>query len=152
MKRSMALRLRILLGILWIFLAGIWMVDEADAKLQVVTTTTMITDMVKEVGGEDVNVVGLMGPGVDPHLYKPAATDVTKLLKANVIFYNGLHLEGKMGDIFSQMANRGIAVYAVTASVPEEWLLRPEGFEGAYDPHVWFDPLIWSRCVDTVVT
>ncbi|MBT6790119.1 MAG: zinc ABC transporter solute-binding protein, partial [Verrucomicrobia bacterium] len=69
------------------------------AKLNVVTTTTMVTDMVKEIGGDRVNVVGLMGPGVDPHLYKPASDDVVKLQRAKVIFYSGLMLEGRMTDL-----------------------------------------------------
>ncbi|GIT38303.1 MAG: hypothetical protein Ct9H300mP7_2240 [Verrucomicrobiota bacterium] len=70
-------------------------------KLNVVTTTTMVTDMVKEIGGDRVNVVGLMGPGVDPHLYKPASGDVVKLQRAKIIFYSGLMLEGRMTDLFS---------------------------------------------------
>ena len=69
-------------------------------KMNVVTTSTMVTDMVKSVGGSRVSVVGLMGPGVDPHLYKPASGDVVKLQRAKVIFYSGLMLEGRMTDLF----------------------------------------------------
>ena len=123
----------------------------AAERLNVVTTTTMITDMVKRVGGDRIEVTGLMGPGVDPHLYKAAANDVARLSRAQVIFYTGLMLEGRMGDLFAQMARRGKKVYAVTESVPEDKLLEPESFEGHWDPHVWGDPTLWAACVDTVV-
>ena len=84
------------------------------AKMNVVATTTMVTDMVKEVGGDRVSVVGMMGAGVDPHLYKPASGDVVKLQRAKVIFYSGLMLEGRMSDLFFKMARAGKKVYAVT--------------------------------------
>ena len=77
------------------------------AKMNVVATTTMVTDMVKEVGGDRVSVVGMMGAGVDPHLYKPASGDVVKLQRAKVIFYSGLMLEGRMADLFFKMARAG---------------------------------------------
>jgi len=121
------------------------------AKLNVVTTTTMVTDMVKEIGGDRVNVVGLMGPGVDPHLYKPASDDVVKLQRAKVIFYSGLMLEGRMTDLFFRMARSGKMVYAVTESIPEKDRLEPPEFAGHWDPHVWGDPILWSKCVVTVV-
>ena len=121
------------------------------AKMNVVTTTTMVTDMVKEVGGDRVSVVGLMGPGVDPHLYKPASGDVVKLQRAKVIFYSGLMLEGRMSDLFFRMARSGKKVYAVTESIPEKDRLEPPEFEGHWDPHVWGDPTLWSKCIATVV-
>ena len=121
------------------------------AKMNVVTTSTMVTDMVKEVGGDRVSVVGLMGPGVDPHLYKPASGDVVNLQRAKVIFYSGLMLEGRMSDLFFRMARSGKKVYAVTESIPEKDRLEPPEFEGHWDPHVWGDPKLWSRCIATVV-
>jgi len=121
------------------------------AKMNIVTTTTMVTDMVKEVGGDRVNVVGLMGPGVDPHLYKPASGDVVKLQRAKVIFYSGLMFEGRMTDLFFRMARAGKMVYAVTESIPEKDRLEPSEFAGHWDPHVWGDPILWSQCVVTVV-
>jgi len=121
------------------------------AKLNVVTTTTMVTDMVKEIGGDRVKVVGLMGPGVDPHLYKPASGDVVKLQRAKIIFYSGLMLEGRMTDLFFRMARAGKLVYAVTESIPEKDRLEPPEFAGHWDPHVWGDPILWSNCVVTVV-
>ena len=121
------------------------------SKMNVVTTTTMVSDMVKEIGGDRVNVVGLMGPGVDPHLYKPASGDVVKLQRAKVIFYSGLMLEGRMTDLFFRMARAGKLVYAVTESIPEKDRLAPPEFAGHWDPHVWGDPILWSNCIVTVV-
>ena len=120
-------------------------------KMNVVTTSTMVTDMVKSVGGSRVSVVGLMGPGVDPHLYKPASGDVVKLQRAQVIFYSGLMLEGRMTDLFFRMSRAGKKVYAVTESIPEKNRLEPPEFEGHWDPHVWGNPSLWSKCVETVV-
>ena len=120
-------------------------------KINVVTTTTMVNDMVKEIGGDRVNVVGLMGPGVDRHLYKPASGDVVKLQRAKVIFYSGLMLEGRMTDLFFRMARAGKLVYAVTEPIPEKDRLAPPEFAGHWDPHVWGDPILWSNCIVTVV-
>ena len=111
----------------------------------------MVTDMVKEIGGDRVKVVGLMGPGVDPHLYKPASGDVVKLQRAKIIFYSGLMLEGRMTDLFFRMARAGKLVYAVTESIPEKDRLEPPEFAGHWDPHVWGDPILWSNCIVTVV-
>ncbi len=121
------------------------------AKPVVVTTTTMVTDMVKEVGGDDVTVIPLMGPGVDPHLYKPSARDIAQLRKADVIIYSGLMLEGRMADVFAKMARSGAKVYAVTEELDEATLLEPPEFEGHWDPHVWFDPQMWAACIPVVV-
>ena len=82
-------------------------------RLGVVTTTGMLADLAAQIGGEHVSVTGLMGPGVDPHLYKASAGDVTRLAGADVILYNGVHLEGKMADVFDRMRQRGIPAFAV---------------------------------------
>jgi manganese/zinc/iron transport system substrate-binding protein len=111
----------------------------------------MVTDLVKSVGGDRVEVQGLMGPGVDPHLYKATASDVQKLAQAEIIFYSGLVLEGKMQDLFSKMARSKKFVYPVTESIPVEQLLEPPQFAGHYDPHVWFEVPLWAKCVDTVL-
>ncbi|MEW6306647.1 MAG: zinc ABC transporter substrate-binding protein [Verrucomicrobiota bacterium] len=123
----------------------------AGPKIKVTTTVTMVTDLVKQVGGDRVEVQGLMGAGVDPHLYKATASDVAKLQNADAIFYVGLVLEGKMTDLFSKMARLKKHVYPVTEAIPEHQLLEPAEFEGHYDPHVWFDVTLWSKCVETVV-
>lgn len=118
--------------------------------INIVATTGMIADMVSEIGGDNVSVKGLMGPGVDPHLYKASAGDVALLSKADVIFYNGLHLEGKMAEIFEQMNKRGISTVAVTDGVDRDDLLAPPEFKGNYDPHIWFDVGLWSDTVGIV--
>ena len=118
-------------------------------KYRVVTTIGMITDIVKNVGGDHVEVIGLMGPGVDPHLYKASAGDVQKLSSARLIFYNGLHLESKMGDILAKMSGNAKTV-AVTDAVDRNLLLTPPEFEGQYDPHLWFDVMLWMKAVGKV--
>lgn len=124
---------------------------DASGKVRVVTTTTMVTDLVKQVGGDKVVVDGLMGAGVDPHLYKALASDITKLQRAEVIFYNGLLLEGKMQDVFAKMARTKRHVYPITEAIPQERLLEPPEMSGHYDPHVWLEVPLWSMCVDTIV-
>ena len=125
--------------------------DAVDKPLKVTATVTMVADLARSVGGERVAVETLMGPGVDPHLYKAAASDVTKLQQADVILYSGLLLEGKMQDIFTKLARTKRHVYPVTEAIPEERLLAPPEFAGHYDPHVWFDVPLWKLCIDTVV-
>ena len=119
-------------------------------KLKVVTTTTMIYDAVKQIGANRVQVEGLMGAGVDPHLYKPAASDVIKLTKADIVFYNGLALEGKMADLFSRLQKQGKPVYAVTETISKAKLLKPDGVQGHWDPHVWGDPDLWIECLSLI--
>lgn len=124
---------------------------EADEEsgLRVVTTTGMIGDVARAVGGNRVRVISLMGPGVDPHLYKASEGDVRRLARADVILYNGLHLESRMGEVLEAMDGR-IRTAAVAEAIPRERLLAPPEFAGAYDPHVWFDVAMWSRTVDRV--
>ncbi len=124
--------------------------DADKQQLHIVATTGMIADMVSVIGGNNVSVKGLMGPGVDPHLYKASAGDVALLSRADVIFYNGLHLEGKMAEIFEQMNKRGISTVAVADGVNPNDLLAPPEFKGNYDPHIWFDVDLWSDTVGTV--
>jgi manganese/zinc/iron transport system substrate-binding protein len=118
--------------------------------INIVATTGMIADIAQVVGGEHVKVRGLMGPGVDPHLYKASAGDVALLSGADLIFYNGLHLEGKMSEIFEQMKKRGIDTVAVTDGIDRSLLETPPQFQGNYDPHVWFDVTMWMTAVGTV--
>ena len=118
-------------------------------KYRVVTTIGMITDVVKNVGGDRVEVIGLMGPGVDPHLYKASAGDIQKLDSASLIFYNGLHLESKMGDLLNVGKYRD-KTFAVTDAADRSLLLTPPEFEGQYDPHLWFDVTLWMKAVGKV--
>jgi manganese/zinc/iron transport system substrate-binding protein len=124
--------------------------DSSKQQLNIVATTGMIADMVSVIGGDNVIVKGLMGPGVDPHLYKASAGDVALLSKADVIFYNGLHLEGKMTEIFEQMKSRGIETVAVSDGVDRSDLLTPPEFKGNHDPHIWFDVTLWMNAVGPV--
>jgi len=120
-----------------------------EYPLQVVCTTGQVAEMIERIGGEHVHVDTLMGPGVDPHLYRPIASDVRKLDQADAIFYNGMHLEGRMADLFVRMA-RGRATFAVTEDLQSRGdprLREPPEFEGMYDPHVWHDIALWSDCV-----
>ncbi len=123
----------------------------AAEPIRVVTTTSHVADLVKNVGGEYVEVKGFMGPGVDPHLYKASPRDLIALKRADLVFYSGLHLEGRLAQTFEKMTDRGEKVYAVTDAAPRENLLQPEEFEGHYDPHLWFDPSLWATTVDVVV-
>src|SRR5690606_31982720 len=100
-------------------------------------------------GGEHVSVTGLMGPGVDPHLYKASEGDVRRLWRARIIFYNGLHLEARMAEVLEHMDERTPTV-AVTSSVDPSRLLSPAEFAGAYDPHVWFDVRFWMDATEAV--
>ncbi|MBI5575913.1 MAG: zinc ABC transporter substrate-binding protein [Deltaproteobacteria bacterium] len=119
-------------------------VDLSGRRIRAVATTGMIADFLREIGRERVQVTALMGPGVDPHLYKASEGDVIRMASADVIFYNGLHLEGKMAEVFERMGKR-VRTVAVTDGIPRERLLSPPEFEGAYDPHVWFDVTLWRE-------
>jgi manganese/zinc/iron transport system substrate-binding protein len=112
-------------------------------QIQAVATTSIVADLVREIGGENVQVTALMGPGVDPHLYRASEGDVRRMGGANIVFYNGLHLEGRMGELFEQMGSRGMPTVAVAEGVDTSLLLTPPEFEGAYDPHVWMDVTLW---------
>lgn len=123
---------------------------ERSKKYKIVATIGMIADIARAVAGERAEVIGLMGSGIDPHLYKPTRSDIAKLSKADVVFYNGLLLEGKMTDALIRTATSGKKVYAVTELIDETYLLEPKEFAGHYDPHVWMDPKAWSLAIDVV--
>ncbi len=120
-----------------------------DGQLNIVATIGMIADIAQTVGGDHVKMTGLMGPGIDPHLYKATAGDVSRLSGADVIFYNGLHLEAKMAEVLQRMSGQ-IKTVAVTNGIDRSMLLTPPEFEGAYDPHVWFDVRLWKKAVEVV--
>lgn len=121
-----------------------------SGKLNVVTTTGMIGDIVKNVGGDYVEVISLMGPGVDPHLYKASEGDVQRLQSANLIFYNGLHLEAQMGEVIEKMNEFGIKTVAVTDLIDRSLLRASPTYPDQYDPHVWFDVTLWMKAVEQV--
>ncbi len=122
-----------------------------DDATKVTATTGQVADLAAIVGGDLVAVTGLMGPGVDPHLYKPSADDVSTLIESEIVFYNGLFLEGNLGEVLEQVERRK-TVSAVSDGVPEDQLIQPEddAFYGNPDPHFWFDPTLWSLAAGEV--
>jgi manganese/zinc/iron transport system substrate-binding protein len=118
-------------------------------NLHVTATIGMITDVARNIGGEHVEVTGLMGPGVDPHLYKATQGDLDRLTDSDLILYNGLHLEGRMADVLVRMASR-VPTVQVTEYIPEDRLREPPEFEGQYDPHVWFDVELWKYAAERI--
>ena len=112
----------------------------------VVCTTSMAADAMKQIFPEDVEVIALMGPGVDPHLYKATQGDLEKLQSADIIIYNGLHLEGKMGDILEKLA-RQKTVVSLGEALPETSLIDFESNPGSPDPHIWFDLSLWAKAL-----
>lgn len=122
-----------------------------ERKPRVVTTTTMITDMVARVGGPDIELSGLMGAGVDPHLYKATAANVATLRQADLIFYNGLHLEGQLGEVLERMRADGKSVHALAESLPRGQARSFDPNEPGADPHVWGNAELWAACIPVVV-
>ncbi len=124
---------------------------EVNGKLKVVVTTSMLTDLVKNIGGDLIELQGLMGAGVDPHLYKASEGDVSKLFNADVIFYNGLHLEGKLVAVFEKMEAQKTTV-ALGEFLAKEGLIGSDYFASNYDPHVWFNIQYFKEFSDKVTS
>lgn len=120
-----------------------------NGTFKIVATIGMIADVAKNVGGENVEVVGLMGPGVDPHLYKASAGDVTRMSEADLILFNGLHLEGAMSEVLEKVGQRA-NTYAIAEAVDDSRLLSPSDYKGAHDPHIWFDVSLWMKAVEGI--
>lgn len=118
-------------------------------RLRVLATVGMIGDIASRIAGSHAQVESLMGPGVDPHLYKPSFSDVRRIEEADLILYNGLNLEGKMGDVLEK-SSRKRRVLAVSRDIPKSELRTPPEFQGHHDPHIWFDVQLWSRIVDPI--
>ncbi|MFO7573077.1 MAG: zinc ABC transporter substrate-binding protein [Gaiellaceae bacterium] len=125
----------------------------ADGVIEVVATTGMVADAAERVGGERVSVRSLMGPGIDPHLYKASEGDLRRIEGADVILYNGLHLEAKMADVLEEIGESGRVTRAIAEAIPRSRLHRVS--ETQVDPHVWFDVELWKHAVlavrDTLV-
>ena len=115
-------------------------------QLNVVATTAMIADAVKEVGGDKVRVTALMGEGVDPHSYRLNRTDIAALLEADMVFWNGLYLEAQMEEFLLQLATRK-PVVALAEAVPVEARIKHADYDGRFDPHVWMSPKLWGHVV-----
>jgi manganese/zinc/iron transport system substrate-binding protein len=130
--------------------AGAPAASGSAAGFSALATTAMVGDIVAAVSGEAGRVDTLLREGVDPHTYKLTRSDVAKLMSADIVFYNGLLLEGKMTDALIRVANSGRPVMAVTEALGEDYLLAPEEFEGNYDPHVWMDVRGWMRATEHI--
>jgi len=109
--------------------------------------------MVRAVGGDQLDMTVLIGPGVDPHSFRASSADAERLDSAEVIFYNGLHLEGRLSDALEKLQSK-----KPTCSLGDELLSKypnqiRQGLEfgGAADPHVWFDAKLWSQAIPSVV-
>ncbi|MFT3984659.1 MAG: zinc ABC transporter substrate-binding protein [Lachnospiraceae bacterium] len=126
--------------------------DAKEDKVSIVATTTMLADLAKVIGGERVAVDGLMGPGIDPHLYQASAGDVSLMQKADIVVYNGLHLEGKMGEIFESLTGQSPAVICIEDGLDESALLSWEDDSSVHDPHIWFDVSLWMSAAKTVAS
>lgn len=122
--------------------------DHREGVIRIVTTIAQIGEPISVIGGDRVSVTSLMGPGIDPHLYKASQGDISKLQNADIVFYNGLHLEGKMVEIFDEI-RKTKPVMAFGEAVAEQQLLKDE--EGAVDPHIWFDIHLWRQALDEAV-
>lgn len=123
-----------------------------EGKLKIVATTGPVGDMVKNIAGVHARVDVLMGPGVDPHLYKELPSDIRKIDAADVVFYSGLHLEGRMAEVLERRGERK-PVFAVTERLEkshDDRLRYPDQVEGFADPHVWHDAQLWSECAAVV--
>jgi len=146
MKRFLLLFLTMLMMFLTACSGG---TEAADGRLRVVATTDQITDALTVIAGEAAAVEGLFGPGIDPHLYVPTEGDVTTLAAADVIFYNGLHLEAQMTRVLDQMESRGTTVVSLGDSLPADRLLRWDD-DTPYDPHFWNDPALWIETMGII--
>lgn len=115
-----------------------------NGKIRVVATTTMLADLTRVIGGEHVEVNGLMGPGIDPHLYKASAGDVNVIRDADVVIYNGLDLESRLGEVFASLEGQDKIVVMITEGISDGDLVMDEE-TGGYDPHIWFDIRLWKE-------
>lgn len=121
-----------------------------DHPFRIAATTGMVADIVRQVAGDRGEVTSIIGEGVDPHLYVPTRSDVAALMEADIVFYSGLLLEGKMTDTLIRLGRSGRPVHAVTELVDESLLLQPEEFAGHFDPHLWMDVGGWMQAVSAV--
>lgn len=119
-----------------------------ENKIKIVTTTGIIGDCIKNLVGNEAQVTSLMGAGVDPHLYKAVQGDLKLMEEADIIVYNGLHLEGKMAEVLEKLSKIK-PVFAVGNGIKVSSLRSPEGYN-AYDPHIWFNVKLWQQGLEYV--
>lgn len=146
--------------LIWVFVI-VWLIalcscsdlssnGEQSGKLTIVTTTTLLTDLVSQIGGDSVIVTGLMGPGVDPHSYKATEGDVFKIIHADLVMFNGLMLEGRLDEIFRKMQQRNIHAIAISDALDEQHLRRISAETQQFDPHIWFSVINWKTAATFV--
>ena len=124
-----------------------WNTLEAASPIRVIATTTVVADLVRQVGGDLVVVESLMADGVDPHSYRATPRDIDRLVRADLIVSNGLHLEGKLAELLERIGRKRPFV-AVGNAVPKNELLSIGN--DLFDPHIWFDAKLWSYCPSAV--
>jgi len=122
--------------------------NDAELRPRIVATTGMVGDLVRALVGQDAVVETIMGPGVDPHLYQPLRGDAIKTRAADVVVYNGLHLEGRLGEVLASRADSGATTIAVAETLPEQQLMAADA--GLYDPHIWMDVSLWKAATAQV--
>jgi len=125
-------------------------VDSEGNRLAVVATTNIVGDLVRTIGGDEIALTVLMGPGVDPHLYRASEGDAARMSQADVVFYNGHNLEGRMTELFEQMGRRGVRTVALAETLSDSLLQTSADYPGNRDPHVWLDASLWMKAADVV--
>lgn len=108
-----------------------------DGRSTVVATTTMIEDLANVIGGEEVNVIGIMRTGEDPHVYEVKPKHATAIKEADLVLYNGLHLEATLDTIVKEQASGVVVALAEQDGIDP--IIGKEGLEVAADPHCWMD-------------
>jgi len=145
----------IIISISLVVIMGSCRLDEGSASgigpIHIVTTTGIIEDVVKEIVRDSAEVSAIMGPGTDPHIYKPAPSDIELLEEADVIIANGLHLEGKMAEMLDKYSKEK-PVLIVADGIAEEDIIKSADFDDAHDPHIWFDTRIWMDGMEYITT
>jgi len=121
----------------------------AKAPLKLVATTGMIADAARQVGGEQVEVKALMGPGVDPHAYRQTRSDIVAMTRADLVLWHGLYLEAQMEEFFHDL-ERKRKVVAVAEGLPKDVLRGHDDYADKFDPHVWMTPALWKLVVTEV--
>lgn len=156
MKELLMKKLKYIITIIFIF-PLLWACSttqnnepSTEGKLNIVATTTMITDLVEVIGGNKVEVHGLMGPGLDPHGYQTSPSDVDSLMRADIVVYNGMHLEGQMGEVFGELERIDKEVFILEDVILESETLDSEDEELPMDPHIWFSVPLWVRASDYI--
>ena len=121
----------------------------AKDKLNIVATTSMVADAIKQIGGDRVLVTTLMGPGIDPHAYRQTRTDIVRMARADIIFRHGLYLEAQMEDFFNEISKKKKLV-TVTDKISKKLLLKHDEYKNQFDPHIWMNPSLWLQVANRI--